>query len=307
MSDEVQIDDKQCDTQDNETLPTNTQNPLPVDVDGALDWWHSYQRLTEELLDESDYQGGKDGFKKKSAWRKYGTAFQITIKKVSKEILRDDDGRVITAEWEVEAIAPNGRKMPGYGACSMWDKAHEYDKVDKNGRVTCKGPCNGRKHFDKPEHDIPSTAYTRAVNRAIADMIGAGEVSAEEIDFTKGTQKAGQPKAKTIKTRQRPGSGVNLKDKMKSQKPKETTPQGIDPDTVQDAETTPTKEEGDYDWKALGKKSPALKKVLDVLSRGGFDIEENTVYVEACSMNNNKLLTDRELDEVEVILGRKPA
>lgn len=65
--------------------------------------------------------------------------------------------------------------------------------------------------------------------------------------------------------------------------------------------------EEETSWKALTKRSPALKKVCDVLSRGGFDIDPNTVYVEANSMNTNGLLTDKELDEIEIILGKKPA
>jgi hypothetical protein len=67
------------------------------------------------------------------------------------------------------------------------------------------------------------------------------------------------------------------------------------------------------DFKALSKKSEAFKKVCDALNRGGFDLDANTIYVEAGSMNQRKdskgkqLLTDKELDEVEVLLGKKPA
>ena len=242
MSDEIQNQDEQCDN-----LPLQVESPLPVDVDGALEWWDDYQRLTKELLTDDDYQDGE--FKKKSAWRKYGTAFQITVKKVSKDILRDDQGRVITAEWEVEAIAPNGRSIPGYGACSIWDKSHELDKVDKNERVTCKGPCNGRKHFDKPEHDIPSTAFTRAFNRAISDMIGAGEVSAEEMSLTTTkTVKKGNGRTGKVKARQRPGTG-NLKQEMASKK----TPSKLnDEDAVNDIINNAV----DADFKEKKKPSP---------------------------------------------------
>jgi hypothetical protein len=62
-----------------------------------------------------------------------------------------------------------------------------------------------------------------------------------------------------------------------------------------------------HDWKQLSKEHPEIKKVCDVLSRGGFDIDENTIYVEAGSMNRTGKLTDKELDTIEVITGRKPA
>jgi hypothetical protein len=39
--------------------------------------------------------------------------------------------------------------------------------------------CNGRLHFSHPG-DVSATAFTRAKNRAISDLIGAGEISAEE-------------------------------------------------------------------------------------------------------------------------------
>jgi len=39
------------------------------------------------------------------------------------------------------------------------------------------------------EHDVYALAHTRAKNRAIADLIGGGEVSAEEIESEQGLAK----------------------------------------------------------------------------------------------------------------------
>jgi len=40
--------------------------------------------------------------------------------------------------------------------------------------------------YEKTLHNLVSTAWTRAVNRAVSDLVGFGEVSAEEvIDETK--------------------------------------------------------------------------------------------------------------------------
>ena len=63
--------------------------------------------------------------------------------------------------WEatVRVTAPNGRFSEATASCAS----------------------NERK-FSHPEHDVRATAHTRAKNRAIADLIGGGEVSAEEMD-----------------------------------------------------------------------------------------------------------------------------
>lgn len=130
-----------------------------VDIDVALAQWEAYQVFTEKLLDTSDYIDirGK-AFKKKSAWRKYARAFNINTEIISKDISKNDKGRVIEAEFVVRATLPDGRHCDGWGNCSRTE---------------------GNKN--KPNHDIPATAMTRATNRAIADLIGAGEVTAEEV------------------------------------------------------------------------------------------------------------------------------
>ena len=128
-------------------------------VDDALAQWEAYQIFTEKLLDKSDYIDIKGkAFKKKSAWRKYARAFNINTEIISKDILKNDKGVVIEAEFTVRATLPDGRHCDGWGNCSRRE---------------------GNKN--KPNHDIPATAMTRATNRAIADLIGAGEVTAEEI------------------------------------------------------------------------------------------------------------------------------
>jgi len=163
-------------------VPSGIVAPL-VSVDEAVEAWRQYLRLCEKLLDDSDYQTIEGRlFRKKSGWRKLARAFNITDEIDDKEIIRDDRARVISAEFTVLAVAPNGRTAIGWGSCSLEERAHAEDKLDRNGNVRCPGPCDGRKHFSNPDHDIPATAHTRAKNRGIADLIGAGEVSAEEIE-----------------------------------------------------------------------------------------------------------------------------
>ena len=148
-----------------------------VNVDQALEEWNAYQKITELMLDETDYQQIQGrAFKKKSAWRKYARAFNITTEIIDKDIVKTDKGQVKEASFIVRATLPTGRYADGWGNCSRQEgnKAH-------------------------PNHDIPATAMTRATNRAIADLIGAGEVTAEEIQAELKMEAVERAKAKLRK------------------------------------------------------------------------------------------------------------
>ena len=154
---------------------TTTTSLSPVNVDGAVEFWDNYQELTKALLDESDYQGTQ--FKKKSAWRKYATAFNLSDEIIKEEEIREPDTQqIITSKGWVKCTAPNGRSTVGVGICSIYDKISNKDMSQPSNFML-------RQRFSNAEHDIPSTAHTRAKNRAISDMIGAGEVSAEEMSL----------------------------------------------------------------------------------------------------------------------------
>ena len=147
-------------TQNEMVIVDQTENAIQnYNVEEALAQWNAYQIFTEKLLDKSDYVDIKGkAFKKKSAWRKYARAFNINTEIISKDITHNDKGIVTEAEFIVRATLPDGRHCDGWGNCSRRE---------------------GNKN--KPNHDIPATAMTRATNRAIADLIGAGEVTAEEV------------------------------------------------------------------------------------------------------------------------------
>lgn len=148
-----------------------------VNVEQALEEWNAYQKITELMLDETDYQQIQGrAFKKKSAWRKYARAFNITTEIIDKDIVKTDKGQVKEASFIVRATLPTGRYADGWGNCSRQEgnKAH-------------------------PNHDIPATAMTRATNRAIADLIGAGEVTAEEIQAELKMEAVERAKAKLRK------------------------------------------------------------------------------------------------------------
>lgn len=143
------------------------------DVDVAIEQWDAYQRLCKGLLNDTDYQeiivkekdeeGNyvkvKRHFKKKSAWQKLSRAFNVDTAIVDRDLERTKTGRIKEAYYCVRATLPNGRSVESDALCSRSEKGK--DKVS--------------------DHTIMSTAKTRATNRAIAELIGAGEVSAEEM------------------------------------------------------------------------------------------------------------------------------
>ncbi len=123
----------------------------------ALDAWKDFQALKASLISAEDVQGiaGKQ-FIKKQGWRKIAAAFGISLERTNEE--RDEkNGRWI---WRVtaRATAPNGRYAEGTAACA-----------------------SDERRFAHPEHDSYAMAYTRAANRAISDLVGGGEVTAEEM------------------------------------------------------------------------------------------------------------------------------
>jgi hypothetical protein len=123
-----------------------------------LDAWKAYQALKRQLLTPDDYQEiqGRPRVKK-SGWRKIATAFGISTAIVREQRRTTDTGAF---HWEtvVRAIAPNGRYCEAVGSCA-----------------------SDERKFAHPDHDVRAVAQTRATNRAISDLVGGGEVSAEEL------------------------------------------------------------------------------------------------------------------------------
>ena len=166
---------------------------LGVPVEQVRAAFAAYVELTQKILTPDDYQtvkqGGKDKtFKKKSAWRKYSTAFNLTelVDQGYLEIERDGFNRPTNARALVVMQATNGRTASGYHECNVHERCcpaafgERCSKKGWKGHFCCSTGCTGHSHWSHPG-DIPATAHTRAKNRAISDMIGAGEVSAEEV------------------------------------------------------------------------------------------------------------------------------
>ncbi|CDY44708.1 BnaA05g28980D [Brassica napus] len=108
-----------------------------------------YQNTAMAILEKSDYTmiSGK-AYIKKSGWRKISFYFNVSYEIRDKNIEFDENRNVQRAEFIVRAIMQGGRFADGWGSCERREKK-----------------------FLKPNHDIPSTAETRAKNRACQESV----------------------------------------------------------------------------------------------------------------------------------------
>jgi hypothetical protein len=155
-----------------------------VNASEAMARWNEYQQLVQKVVNETDIQsfmedGQKRSFIKKSGWQKLATYYGISTSMVDERLFHKHNAEtclrakmpdkygdvtdcgcaVVGARYVVRATAPNGRSVEAIGVATFNEKRARYTRV---------------------EHDLSGKAYTRALNRAISSMIGAGEVSAEE-------------------------------------------------------------------------------------------------------------------------------
>lgn len=171
-----------------------------VSVDEAVAAWEEYNELRRRIASPSDFQKIADKeFLKKSYWRKLQKFFNLRIELMSesekslqvlirtvKKKKKDNrgnwnefdvkeveyypmDARLETkANEEVKitvvfsavyrALAGNGTYVDADGHADIWEKG-----------------------YPNSYHNAKATASTRAKNRAISDLVGGGELSAEEL------------------------------------------------------------------------------------------------------------------------------
>ncbi|KAG8376888.1 hypothetical protein BUALT_Bualt09G0110900 [Buddleja alternifolia] len=112
-----------------------------------------YQNAAMAILEKSDYTMiSGHPYIKKSGWRKISFYFNLSYEIKDKTIEFDENRNVQRAEFVVRAYMQGGRFSDGWGSCERREKK-----------------------FMKPNHDIPSTAETRAKNKACQDLLGIGE------------------------------------------------------------------------------------------------------------------------------------
>jgi len=175
-----------------------------LSVDQAVEAFNQYQALKTKLRGEGDFIAFTDhlGNVKEAptkSWRsKLTRFFGISVEIVSETTEQLADGSFVV-KVIAKAIAPNGLFMFGDGAC--WSKTK--NEKDRRGNPI------------DIYHNTRSHAITRAKNRAVLELVGFGEVSAEEInsEFEEiGNTKTYQPpNYKTTKTTSEPSKKITEK------------------------------------------------------------------------------------------------
>jgi len=141
-----------------------------LSADSAVEAFNEYQALKIKLRGDGDFITfyDRDGNKKEAptkSWRsKLTRFFGISVEIVSEKMDTLPDGSFLFTAV-AKAIATNGLFMFGDGSC--WSKTK--NEKDRKGNPV------------DIYHNTRSHAITRAKNRAVLELVGFGEVSAEEI------------------------------------------------------------------------------------------------------------------------------
>lgn len=270
-----------------------------VDVESAKAFMDNYQDVCKALLDSSDYQnvkinGKNTAFKKKSAWRKIATAFNISDDIVEKEIIREENYQIISATFVVKVTAPNGRCGLGTASCSIFDKIKHTDtETPSNFEL--------RKRFNNAENDVIGTAHTRAKSRAISDLVGMGEVSAEEMAEMGVIEK---PKKVSVKPKTTKKEDVPIPvqtQKVKKVKPKKTV-----------KKTAPKKDAEAIEVEVVSGDSPSksLKDMVDeskTIKRVVEELQEENRTVNRAAIEDRllNLLESGAISEDDYLIAKK--
>ena len=137
-----------------------TSGVVSPDVEGTVNALKKFLELKEEVLQENDtVMISSKKYIKRSGWRKIALAFNVSTEIVSVE--RDYGSDLKICHIKARAIAPNGRISEEIASC---------DTTEFQGNIKFS------------VHNLETKAATRAINRAISNLVGGGEVSAEEIE-----------------------------------------------------------------------------------------------------------------------------
>lgn len=197
----VDVEATEVETVHKEPAPTEEENggvlqPASSNLEDIAETYQAFEEIKTELLTPADRQKiSGNVFIKKSGFRKIATAFNVSVEVIDKE--REIREGVLTWRVTARASAPNGKSVESIGSCASNESNHMEKVADNLSQI------DAHDHYSRDdeeimkvegkwrrlrstkavkEHDILATAETRAKNRAISDLVGGGEVSAEELD-----------------------------------------------------------------------------------------------------------------------------
>ena len=149
-----------------------SSNPLPMtveekaimpvkDISEAFSAYRDLQVKLDQMMPDQIMEISGKKFRKKGYWQAVATAFNLSLELVgeSKEKGEKDWGFTVT----YKASSPVGRSAMGDGSCFASEKS--------------------RGRMQATVHNVRAHAHTRAINRAISNLVGFGEVSADEINM----------------------------------------------------------------------------------------------------------------------------
>jgi len=178
-------------------------SPMPVftgeQMARALTAYRDLQNALDRSMPEQIMQLDGKPFRKKGYWRAIAVAFNLTVEPVEerREVNgqfhdgRDNFGYIVS----YKATAPNGRSIVSDGSCFAVEKGRRFKcphLKPGSDRYTVHFPHHTCPDFDPEyqwrvlpgeatEHNVRGHAHTRAFNRAVSNLVGFGEVSAEEV------------------------------------------------------------------------------------------------------------------------------
>ena len=161
-------------------VPTETvPAPMPTftgdQMRQAFMAYKNLQRCLDESMPDQILEIEGRPFRKKGYWRAIAVAFNLTVEPVEER--REVQGTFEDGQGNFgycvtyRARTTSGRSASGDGSCFAVEKA---PRAQQNRWQSLPKQAS--------EHNVRSHAHTRAFNRAVSNLVGFGEVSAEEID-----------------------------------------------------------------------------------------------------------------------------
>ncbi len=153
----------------------------PLDFDRLQAAFKKFQEFKEKLLDKDDsVLIGSKRYLKKSAWRKWALACGISDE-ITLQIRTPLEGKTLE---DPGALAVPGSKIEDQKRSFQWRIVVRafHAGTGRSSIGVAIASSSEKKSWAHEEHDVYALAHTRAKNRAIADLVGGGEVSAEEVE-----------------------------------------------------------------------------------------------------------------------------
>jgi hypothetical protein len=165
----------------------------------ALREYKKLQEALDETMPECIIVMDGKAFRRKPYWRAVAVAFNLSVEPIAE--VREVDGTFLDDRENFgylvtyRATTQSGRSQVGDGACVAIEKAPKFrcpHPESDGSKRSLHFPAEKCPDFDPDYrwdhlptqasvHNIRSHAHTRAYNRAVSNLVGFGEVSAEEM------------------------------------------------------------------------------------------------------------------------------